>query len=358
MRLLKFIWLIASVLAARPLAGQPLLGSSKIAEIEHLITGEMSSQRIPGMSIAIGKGTEIWTNGYGFADLENFVPATSSTVYRTASVAKPMTAVGAMQLVGAGKLDLDAPIQTYLPSYPQKQWSVTTRQLLGHIGGIRAYRDGAEASLTRHYDGLRAGLGVFENDPLAYEPGTRYLYSTFGYVLVGAVIEAAAGIPYDVYMLEKVFQPAGMKSTQQDDVYRIIASRSRGYQRMADGEVRNSALHDTSYKVPAGGLVSSAGDLVRFALALDSGKLLKPESLPLLFESLQTRDGKRTGYGLGWGIEERNGVRRLLHNGGQAGVSTTLIYLPEQHAAIGMMFNLENVQMKRLADRLIEILLQ
>ena len=127
------------------------------------------------------------------ADLENFVPVKTSTVLRTASIAKPVTATAAMQLVEAGRLDLDAPVEKYVPEFPRKPWPVTMRQLLGHLGGIRSYRDQGESLNTRHFSTLRDAVRVFAADDLASEPGTRYTYSSLGFVLAGAVVEAVAG---------------------------------------------------------------------------------------------------------------------------------------------------------------------
>lgn len=333
---------------------QERINPATVEAIEKAIALEMSAQQIPGMSIAIAKGGEIWSAGYGWADLENDVAVKASTLFRTASVAKPMTSIAAMSLVEAGKLDLDAPVKTYLPSFGQGRMSM--RQLLGHRGGIRAYR-GEEGALARHFPSLADALKIFEADAVVAEPGAAYLYSTFGYVLAGRVMEAATGTAFLDLLRASVLAKAGMTDTQADDLYRIIPGRARGYYKSAAGEVFNSAPHDTSYKIPGGGLLSTSPDLVRFAMALNTGKLLQPSSVDVLFTPQRTNDGKSTGYGLGWGIRVVDHRREMVHTGGQIGVSTILIYLPDQHAALAMMFNLENVKMDALASTVIEIAL-
>jgi CubicO group peptidase (beta-lactamase class C family) len=351
--------LFAALCLSGVLLAQSGLSPVQIRDIEALISTEMSAQRIPGMSIAIAtRDGSIWSNGYGMSDLENFVPAKASTVYRTASIAKPITAVAAMQLVESGALNLDAPIDTYVPGFPKKQWPITTRQLLGHLGGIRGYKDGAETYLTKHYLSLTEALEVFSSDPLLHEPGAKYAYSTFGYVLAGLVVETAAKQPFLAYLQTHIFGPAGMRSTAVDDIYALIPNRSRGYQKTANGTVLNAALADTSHKLPGGGLVSTASDLVEFALALGSGKLVKQDSLEVMFRPMMTTDGKSTGYGLGWGIGDFEGRRQVGHTGGQAGVSTLLVYLPNEHVALAMMFNLEDVKSKPLADGILKLVLQ
>ena len=341
------------------LSGQTGLSPAQIREIEALISTEMSGQSIPGMSIAIAtRDGSIWSNGYGMADLENFVPAKASTVYRTASIAKPITAVAAMQLVESGALNLDAPIDTYVQSFPKKQWPITTRQLLGHLGGIRGYKDGAETYLTKHYWSLLEASTVFAEDPLLHEPGSKYFYSTFGYVLAGLAVEAAGKESFVSYLRTHIFAPAGMNSTTVDDVYTLIPNRSRGYQKTSNGSVLNAALADTSHKIPGGGLASTAPDIVAFALAVGSGKLVKEESRETMFRSLSTNDGGSTGYGLGWGVGEFAGRLQVSHAGGQAGVSTVLRYFPKERVALAMMFNLEGVKFNSLADRILALILQ
>jgi serine beta-lactamase-like protein LACTB, mitochondrial len=352
-------FLFIAQLVCLSIRAQGILSPSQIREIEALISVEMSKQHIPGMSIAIStRDGSVWSNGYGMADLENFVPAKASTVFRTASIAKPITAVAALQLAQAGVLDLDAPIDRYIPEFPKKSWPVTTRQLLGHLGGIRHYKDDLEAYVTKHYASLSEAVKMFSADPLLYEPGTKYTYSTFGFVLAGLVIEASARQPFAGYLQTHVFAPAGMRDTTVDDVYALIPNRSRGYQTTNTGAVLNAPLLDTSHKIPGGGLVSTASDLVMFALAIGSGKLLQKETVEEMFQPMKTRDGHSTGYGMGWGIGEFAGRRLVSHAGGQSGVSSVLRYLPSEGIALAMMFNLQGVKFEALADQILAIALR
>jgi len=201
-----------------------------------------------------------WQKAYGLADVENAVPAETSTVFRIASVTKPLTATAAMQLAEHGKLDLDAPVQKYAPSFPAKAQTITTRQLLGHLSGIRHYKAG-EGERTTHYDSLATALEIFKDDALVREPGTGFTYSTFGYTLLGVAIEGASGMRYTDYMRTNVFEPAGMSHTQADDPSVIVPKRARGYSPKVygqfDGQWRNAALMDPSYKLPGGGMLST-----------------------------------------------------------------------------------------------------
>ena len=153
----------------------------------------MTRLGIPGLSAAVVTERRLrWSSAYGMADLENFVPATTETVYRLASVTKPITATAVLQLVEAGKVDLDAPIQRYVPAFPEKQWPVTVRHLLSHQAGIRNWTD-EEFHNTRHFASIAESLAVFKDDPLLFEPGTRTQYTSLGYNLMGAVVEGVSG---------------------------------------------------------------------------------------------------------------------------------------------------------------------
>ena len=142
------------------------------------VTRTMAQEKIPGLSVAVCvNGSLRWSAGYGFSDVENRIPARPETVYRWASVSKPVTAVAVMQLVERGSMDLDAPIQAYVPTFPVKPWPVTVRQLLSHLGGVRHYKR-AERASTQHYGHFREAFPTFQEDPLVCEPGTRHVYTT------------------------------------------------------------------------------------------------------------------------------------------------------------------------------------
>lgn len=359
---------LLNLLASMPATAQgPVaLPADKTAKIDAAVTALMSSKHIPGLSIAIVSDNQLrWQSGYGMADLENTVPAKAATVYRTASVAKPITAVAVMQLVERGKIDLDVPIQKYVPTFPTKPWPITTRQLLGHLSGVRNYsaKDGLS---TRFYGSLTEALSIFKDDPLDFEPGTKYSYTTYGYVLLGTVIEGASGMSYVDYMRENVFKPAKMSHTQADNVYDIIPNRARGYHPRVygkfDGNLRNADLSDTSNKIPAGGLVSTVEDLANFAIAVQNGVLIKKETFEQMSTPQKTRDGKETRYGLGWyldGVGDRKGL--VWHGGVQAGVTNTLLILPKERFALVIMTNLEGggyLQLETLLNQITNIVRQ
>lgn len=350
------------LIAAHAVAQSANLAAEKRAKIETAISTAMSQAGIPGLSVAIVvDGKLSWSNGYGLADVENFVPAKASTSYRLASISKTITAVAVMQLVERGKLDLDAPVQKYCAAFPTKQWPVTTRQLLGHLGGVRHYKipDEVVNENTKHYNNLNDTLSFFKDDALLHEPGTKYLYSTYGYNLLGCAVEGASGMNYLEYVRQNIFEPAGMVTIRDDDPAALIPNRAQGYEKTRSGKLRNSALADVSYKIPGGGFCSTVEDLAKFAVALQTNKLLKPETRAQAWSKQKLKDGKDSTYGLGWQLSEHNGAKEVAHGGNQSRVTTLLYLLPERNFAVVLMMNLESVGNRtQLARQIAEIVLQ
>jgi len=319
----------------------------------------MAKNNLPGVSIAVVEdGAYEWSKGFGMADLENSVPATPHTLYRLASISKPITAAAAMLLYQRGKLDLDAPVEKYCPAFPMKEAPITTRELLGHLGGIRHYRshslDDPEILSFKHYrDPISDGLNFFKNDALVATPGTKFSYSTFGYVLVGCVIEAASREKYADFVRENVLHPAGMIETVIDDRLAIIPRRTRFYSKDDSGNVVNAPPVDVSFKVPADGWLSSADDMARFEVAMLKDRILRRSTRDLMWSSQKTSDGKETNYGLGWEIG-RGFANTLNHGGGEFGTSTFIMIAPEKNAGIVVLINLNGGNASDLAPELLK----
>jgi CubicO group peptidase (beta-lactamase class C family) len=327
------------------------LPAAKIEKIEAAISAARARLGIPGLSVAIVADQHVlWSKGFGLADVENSVPCKSATVYRLASISKAITAVAVMQLAERGKLDLDTPVQKYCPAFPEKPWPITARQLLGHLGGIRHYKNQEEFDSTRHYTNMSRALEVFKNDPLLFEPGTKFFYTTFGYNLLGCMIEGATGMTYVDYVHDNIFRPAGMEHIRIDDVYAIIPHRAEGYRKTTSGELQNAALSDTSIKIPGGGFASTVVDLAKFAMAVQTDMLVNKNTLDQMFTRQRTRDGRETPYGLGWYVGAYNGQRAVWHIGNQQGASTILYMLPDQRFAVALMTNLEGLVQAVLSD--------
>jgi serine beta-lactamase-like protein LACTB len=370
-RLLKTAWtahLFAVVLLVFSLSSVPLhaqtksFSSDKRAQIEKAASSFMAANSVPGISAAVVQDGElVWSEGFGMADLENFVPATSFTLFRLGSISKPITATAILQLSERGKLDLDAEVQKYCPAFPKKEWPITTRELLGHLGGIRHYNPDGKGDIpedsAKHFSSMEDSLEIFSGDALVAKPGTKFHYSTYGYTVLGCVLEGAAAEKYMDYVKENVFDPARMAETRDDNFFAIVPHRSRWYHKDKAGVVDNAGVLDSSYKIPGGGLVSSAEDMARFEIAIMANKLLKPATRDLMWTPQKTTDGSQNNYALGWGTEKKYGLALVEHTGGQQGTSTSIILVPERHAGIVVLANMDGVNSAALSTEILKIVL-
>jgi CubicO group peptidase (beta-lactamase class C family) len=323
------------------------LGKGEIDTVDGLVSAYMSRHGVPGLTVAVAlDGRVTWSKGYGMADVENSVRATSETVYRSASIGKPITATAAMRLVEQHKLDLDKPIQDYCAAFPKKPWPITARHLLAHTSGIRHYggpHDREEQTSTVHYDTVVKALTPFKDDPLLFEPGTKYSYSTYGYDVLGCVIEGAAGEPFMDVIRSCVFKPSGMMRSRDDDPAAIIPHRAGGYVRI-NGQLRVAPHVDMSNRLPAGGYATTAVDLAAFAANFMDDKLVSRATRDLMLTELSLK-GETVNYGLGWGIEEDKSGRptgAAFHGGSSPGLSGMLYIVPKKRLAIAMLANLES----------------
>ena len=296
--------------------------------------------KVPGFSVAVAvEGKVVWSEGFGFKNLAAKDPVTPTTRFRIGSISKSLTAVGLVRLVERGQLDLDAPVQKYLPAFPAKGAVITTRQLGGHLGGIRHYR-GNETLSNRPFANVRAGLTIFEQDPLEAPPGTQYIYTTYGWSVISAVMESAAQEEFLALMAALVIQPLGLTHTRADQKGAPDPDRTLFYQGEAPDKFAVAPTVDSSYKWAGGGYLSTAEDLVRFGSALLQPGFLKAESLALLFTPQKTSDGKPTTYGIGWMIgRDASGHRVMLHTGSSVGGTSVLLLHPETKTVVAMVCN-------------------
>lgn len=255
-------------------------------------------------------------------------------------MSKSLASVAVGLLYQDGRIDLDAPVQQYVPSFPRKRWPVTTRELMAHTAGIRHY-NGDEFLGTRHYAGVLDGLAIFKNDPLLFEPGTQVQYSSYGWNLVSAVVQAAAGEDFLDFMRTRVFAPIGMRDTMPDYVTRIIPYRTAFYAHDAQGRLVNAPYVDNSYKWAGGGFLSTPTDLVRFGFSLLDDSLLTASTRQLLWSPVHLASGEPTGRGLDWALgTDAHGRATVGHNGGSVGGTTVFVIYPDQRMVIAVTTNL------------------
>lgn len=356
-------WLGAPLLlmAAVSFAQGAKLAPAARKEIESAVTKFMALSKAPGISIAVVTNNEfVWSEGFGMADLENSVPVTTKTLFRLASVSKPITAVAALQLWQQGKLDLDVPVQKYCPAFPVKSdGPITTRELLGHMAGIRHYHLGPvldpKVGSTLHLkDPIKEGLNFFKDDPLVSKPGKEFHYSTYGFTVVGCAIEGVSGKKYEDYVTKAVLTPAGMTETLVDDRYEVIAHRTRFYEKDKSGHIQNADFLDSSYKIPGGGWLSDADDMARFEVAVLNNTLIARSTRNLMWTA-QYKAGSK-GYGMGWGMIKKEDTVTFSHSGGQQGTSTFIGVVPAEKLGVVVLINLEEAGADDLGKDILKIL--
>jgi len=320
----------------------------------------MRANNIPGLSIAVSVDGEIvWSEGFGWANVETQTAVSTTTRFRIGSVSKSLTSVGLALLVQQGKLDLDAPVQQYVPSFPEKaKGAITTRLLGGHLAGVRHY-NGLEFLSTRRYPTVSEGLDIFEGDTLLTPPGTAYSYSSYGWNLISAVMEGASDEEFLAFMRDRVFRPAGMLHTVGDYADSIILGRTGYYQRANDGTIVNAPFVDNSYKWAGGGFLSTPEDLLVLSNALMNGDLLTQEATASLWTSQVTTGGDATGYGIGWRVGNIEEMHRLVsHGGGSIGGNSWLGLLPDDGVALAVTTNISGARYGRVPREILHSFLE
>ena len=331
------------------------LSREKRDAIDARVGEALERAEIVGLGLAVVIDDRIaYARGFGLADRAKKTPVDVNTRFRLASISKLFTAVAAMHEVEVGHLDVDAPVQTYVPSFPLKAWPITSRELITHTSGIRHYR-GDEIHSNVHYADLITPLAIFSADALEFEPHTKYLYSSNGFNLLGAVVEAAAHRSFAEEVSSVVFSPAEMQSAGIDDETQH-PSRATGYDFRA-GEMREARAFDPSNKIPSGGFMTTATDLARFAIAMDQDRLVRAETKRAMWTKQTLADGSTIPQGLGFGVGKWNGLEIVFHDGGQPGTSTTLFMIPVRKCAIVVLTNTGDIKLDALTHDLATIAL-
>lgn len=330
--------------------------------IEPRITEFMDRESAVGLALAVViDGELVDDRAWGWRDVAADDPVDGETLFRWASISKSVTGVLAAKLAVAGELDLDADVRALVPEYPEKEFVVTTRQLLGHLGGAPHYQHMPVVTRTDHgvefpfRDPVRA-IDMFRAAPLIHEPGSAYSYSTHGFALAGAVLERSSERGFKGEVEHRVSAPLGMTTFEPDDPTARRAARTVGYRVAADGRVFESGDTDVSWKLAGGGFQSTVADMARFAVGLCDAGYLSPEERHLLWTSQATTAGEETGYGLGFRVARRDGRLEVSHGGAQRRTATYLLTFPEERIAIALMCNTEGARPEGLAYEIARVL--
>ena len=320
-----------------------------VTQGRQIVRAGLIEQNLTGLSVAVGVGTDlVWAEGFGWADLENRVRIAPETRFRIGTASTALTSAAVGLLLQKDRLRLDDTIQTYVPEFPEKQWPVTLRQLMGHVAGIR--NDGGDEGplLSQHCERAVEALQHFGQRPLLFEPGTQYRYSSYGWILVSAAVEAATHEPFLTFMRRQIFEPLGMRDTRADSTREPIPNRATPYfpRFAADPRYGLHLMRRIDYSCYAGSsaFLSTPSDLVRFGMAIASGTLLQPVTVALLQTPQRLASGQETGYGLGWDLETvplaGEHMRWVGHDGTSLGgtVASFMIF-PEHGIVVSVMSN-------------------
>ena len=308
---------------------------------------------VVSMSAAIATQGELrWAGSYGWADIESRALASPSTRYRTGSVAKPITGVAMMRLVDRGLLELDTPLGTSIAGLSEEYRQITPRQLAAHVSGIRHYALSEILSSSigfsgpKHYASVSEGLDSFIGDRLRFAPGTKFLYSTWGYSLLSRKLELAAGSSFPQLLQTFVFEPCAMQDTAVDGIAPMKARAS--FYQAESGSYSLAAPMDTSNRIAGGGLVSTPSDLVRLAMCAEKDSFLSQAARKTMWTPVNLADGQANeqNYALGWRIDTstrmfgKDKPTAVIHHGGQQeGGASFLVIAPDLGVSVAVMTN-------------------
>jgi D-alanyl-D-alanine carboxypeptidase len=308
------------------------------AEFDEVMNGLVTPEG-PGAAVAVRQGGEVvHSAGYGLANVEWGIPIDTETVFRIGSITKQFTAAAILRLAADGKLAIDDPIERHLPDYPIRERRITLRHLLNHTSGVKSYTAMPVFMEIMARDlPLVELIARFREAPPDFAPGERYLYNNSGYVLLGAVIEAASGKSYEAFLMEIFFEPLGLARTSYLHNHTIVPKRASGY--ALARTLLNAAPISMTLPHAAGALGSTAEDLLAWELALRSGRAVAPADYGAMIAPGALSDGAPISYGFGLLNQTYRGRRMIGHGGGINGFASHLAYWPQNDVAIAVVSN-------------------
>lgn len=335
-------------------SSEPPTDAAIAASADKLAATALSETGAAGLSIAVARnGKVILTKGYGLAEVEHDVKANGDSMFRIGSITKQFTAAAIMRLVEQGKMSLDDPITKHLPGYNTQGREITVRHLLTHTSGIKSYTelkrvmvDEPEREFTH-----QEMVNLVQNEPLAFEPGTKSAYSNTGYYLLGMIIENVSGKGYCAYLQEEFFGPLGLTRTRCDSNSEIIKGRAQGYTIEGEKLVNDRGLA-MSTPFAAGMLLASAHDLVVWADALAAGRVVSPASYKLMSTPFKLVGGGANDYGFGLFIDSLGGHARIQHGGDIFGFNSMLARFPDDGVTVAVISNSRSISSTRVANGL------
>lgn len=335
------------------------------AQARELVRASVAEQNLPGVSVAVAVAGEIvWAEGFGWADLDSKAAVTPNTRFRIGTASAALTSAAAGVLVEQDRLKLDENIRAYVPEFPEKEWPVTVRQVMGHVAGVRSDSGDEGPLFDVRCERPVEALAHFADSALRFEPGSQYRFSNFGWILISAAIEAAANEPFLDFMRTRVFDPLGMTDTRADagtvplpDVTSFYFPRFAGDPRYGPDPMREL---DYSCYAGASVFLSTPSDLVRFATGINGGKLLQPATVQQLHTPGRLTNGQETGYGLGWMLDtailSEAPTPVVGHDGDSlGGMVSSLLTFPAHDITVAVMANISYADTHGVAVKLADV---
>lgn len=326
------------------LFGIQLIGAQDYAgaikKAQFLIDAHSMQTKMPGSQIAVmARGKLVWSKSFGFSDLAEGTQVGSRTKFRIASLSKPVTSLALGLLMDEGKIDIDKNSSAYLPVFPKKEYPITPRQLAASTSGIRHYATKDAEFSTQHYDNVIASLERFQDDPLAFEPGSNFLYSSYGWVLLSAVMEKASGI-FFFELMETTWNALGMKNTTFDFPDVRVENKSKFYVYDKKQYRRLAPLENRSFMYAGGGYLSTAEDLVTMGQQLIETGFLSEKTQTELTQTYVLQNGTPTYYGLGWEVgTSRLNTPIIYHSGSLPTSVAHLVIYPKEEVVLAYLAN-------------------
>lgn len=311
--------------------------------IDDLINAQIAKRQIPGMSIAVIRdGKVVRAAGYGLANVELKTAATKDTVYEIGSISKQFTSEAVMLLVEDGKINLDDPINKYLPANAPDTWkAVTVRNLLNHTSGIKDWTELKDFSYRREYTSEEF-VELVKGAPLQFVPNTNWAYSNTGLPLLGIIVEKASGMAFEEFVAKRIFAPLGFPTIRFRHQEDVVANRASGYQ-LKDGKITNGEPFRPRVIAPSGGAMASAVDLGLWFSSVLEGKLLKPSSLEQMLAPVELADGRSVTHGFAFFTDSFNGRKMIFHHGSTVGGFGSVVrYYPSERLTIAIIGNVED----------------
>jgi len=319
----------------------PSFSFAQVDSTDIIVKNIMKQQKIVGLSLAvIRNGKPVVNKGYGLSNVELNIPVTSESVIRLGSVSKQFFTTAIMKLMEEGKLSIEDSVHKFFPDAPETWRSIKIKNLMSHTSGLQ--REGPA------YDNfkIQPDLDIIKSAyklPLDFKPEEKYQYSNLAYFILAEIIKQVSGMPWQDYIHDKLFVPAGMNNSYLTDFYNIIPNRANGYMHNQDTLINATAMYAIR---PSGGFLSTSSDMIKWEKAIREEKIiLKKEDWEQLWQPfIKTSDNVNSYYGFGWSIDEYKKHKMVLHNGSNIGFRSIFVRFVNDALSIIILTNTEEAQ--------------